>query len=164
MSEPAHDLKMFDRFVLGEEVGVSGWVTIDQEMISGFGDVTLDPDPMHINPEWAKRNGPFGGTIAFGFLTVALLTHLLHAALGTDPARDAGREGHYLNYGLDYLRLVTPVRVNCRIRGRFKALEIRTDEKDRTIVKFGCEIEIEGEERPALVAEWLAIWVPPEAA
>ena len=143
----------------GGEVSVSDWILVDQKMIDGFGAVTLDPDPMHIVPAWAAT-GPFGGTIAFGFLTVSLLTRALHSAMGTEPGKDAATLGHYLNYGFDRLRLVTPVPVGARVRGHFWKLRQREDEKRRLLTTFGCRIEIEGVERPALVAEWLSIWVP----
>jgi acyl dehydratase len=146
----------------GKEIGVSPWVTVSQAMIDGFGAVTLDPDPMHVDPEWARLNGPFGGSIAFGFLTMSLLTHLLHGALGTDPNRDPRQAGYYLNYGFDRLRLVSPVRAGSRIRGRFQVLDRKRDERQRLVTTFGCTLDIEGEERPALVAHWLTIWVPPE--
>jgi len=145
----------------GTEIGVSPWVTVSQAMIDGFGAVTLDPDPMHIDPQWAKENGLFGGTIAFGFLTISLLTHLLHGALGTDPNRDPKEAGYYLNYGFDRLRLVSPVRAGRRIRGRFGLLDRKRDERQRLVSTFECTIEIEGEDRPALFAHWLTVWVPP---
>ena len=77
----------------GDIAGTSKWVTVDQAMINGFGTITLDPDPMHVDPIWARENGPFGGSIAFGFLTVSLLTHLLHDALGSSPDRDPASGG-----------------------------------------------------------------------
>lgn len=163
MSEAAREISNFSHFAAGDEVGVSSWIPVDQTMISDFGRVTLDPDPMHIDPDWALANGPYGGTIAFGFLTVSLLTHMLHDAMGSDPQRATGKDGHFLNYGMDYMRLLSPVKVGSRVRGRFKVLETRTDAKGRDIVKFGCEVEIEDGDRPALVAEWLSIWMPPEA-
>jgi acyl dehydratase len=147
---------------VGQEIGVSPWIPVTQAMIDRFGDATLDPDPMHVDPEWARREGPFGGTIAFGFLTISLLTHLLHAAVGTDPGRDPKRAGYYLNYGFDRLRLVAPVRSGKRVRGRFAILDRRRDERDRLMTTFKCTVEIEGEERPALSAHWLTVWVPPE--
>ena len=159
MSTQKTDLAGFKIFTPGEEAGVSPWVRVDQDMISGFGRVTLDPDPMHVDPEWAAENTPFGGTIAFGFLTVSLLTHFLHAAIGSASDRDHSDAGYFMNYGFDRLRLVSPVHVGKRIRGRFRTLENYKDEKGRQMVKFDCEIEIEGEDRPALVAEWLAIWI-----
>jgi acyl dehydratase len=146
---------------VSSEVGLSDWVVVDQSMVDGFAAATRDPDPMHIDPVWAAANGPYGGTIAFGFLTIALLTHLLHLAVGTAPSRDATGEGHYLNYGFDRLRLVAPVPVGARIRGRFVKQAQHEDEKGRWLTTFGCTIEIEGSDRPALVADWLSIWVPP---
>lgn len=143
----------------GAEIGVSDWVVVDQPMIDGFAEVTRDPDPMHIDPSWAAAQGPFNGSIAFGFLTVSLLTHLLHSAMGTAPDR-AAEDGHYLNYGFNRLRLVEPVPAGSRIRGRFAKREQVQDEKGRWRVTFDCTIEIEGRERPALVAEWLSVWVP----
>lgn len=160
MSDAAQSIDGFDHFFAGQDLGASEWILVDQDMISTFGAVTLDPDPMHVDPDWAKANGPYGGTIAFGFLTVSLLTKLLHGVMGTQSDRDHGVGGHFLNYGMDYMRLISPVKVGARVRGAFKVKEVRTDEKNRTIVKFGCEIQIEGQERPALVADWLSIWVP----
>jgi len=145
----------------GAIVGTSHWVTVDQGMIDGFGAVTLDPDPMHIDPEWAKQNGVFGGSIAFGFLTISLLTHLLHGALGSSPDRNPHKNGYYLNYGFDRLRLVSPVRAGARIRGIFRLASRVIDERQRLITTFDSTIEIEGEERPALIASWLTVWVPP---
>ena len=146
----------------GDDVGASRWVLVDQQMIDRFAEVTLDPDPMHIDPEWAKANGPFGGSIAFGFLTVSLLTHLLHLAMGTRPDKESAGEGHYLNYGFDRLRLVAPVPAGSKVRGRFTKQQAELDEKGRWLTRFGCVMEIEGVERPALVADWLTIWVPGE--
>jgi acyl dehydratase len=154
----------FERFIPGEELGTSSWVTVTQGLVSDFGKSTLDADPMHIDPDWARKNTPFDGTIAFGFLTVSLLTHLLHDTLGTSPAREPADQGYFMNYGFDYLRLVAPVPVGADVRGSFRTIDKRNDEKGRNIVKIGCEIEVHGEQKPALVAEWLAIWIPPEAA
>jgi acyl dehydratase len=142
----------------------SDWLAIPQEMISEFGRVTLDPDPMHIDPEWSSRHSPFGGTIAFGFLTISLLTHLLHNAMGTNPERDTGENGYYLNYGFDRLRLVSPVPVGSRVRGVFQISKREPDGEGRVKTCFDCRIEIEGQERPALVAEWLSYWVAAESA
>lgn len=152
----------FESMQPGTMVGTSQWLTVDQALIDRFGTATLDPDPMHIDPEWARANGPFGGTIAFGFLTMSLLTHLLHDALGSSPNRDAHHQGYYLNYGFDRLRLVAPVRTGKRIRGVFKLARRIRDERQRLVSTFDCTIEIEGEDRPALIAEWLTVWVPPE--
>jgi acyl dehydratase len=116
---------------------------------------------MHVDPEWARRDGPYQDTIAFGFLTMSLLTHLLHSALGTCSDR-VPTSGHYLNLGFDRLRLVSPVPVDSRIRGHFKVRNAARDEQGRVRVSFDAAIEVEGSDRPALVAEWLSIWVPHE--
>lgn len=148
-------------FTPGRELGSSRWLTVTQEMISTFGEATRDLDPMHVDPAWAAQ-GPFGGTIAFGFLTVSLLTHFVHDVLGTDPQRHDPSHGYYLNYGFDRLRLVSPVPVGSRIRGTFRVGDVRPDARNRSILKWLVTVEIEGSERPALSAEWLTVWVPPE--
>lgn len=146
----------------GDEAGVSPWLVITQDMIDRFGEATLDRDPMHIDPDWANQNAPFGGAIAFGFLTISLLTHLLRQAMGADANHP--ERGYYLNYGFDRLRLVSPVPAGARVRGRFKLARREEDERGRWLTTFDCTVEIEGGDRPALVAEWLSIWVPPDAA
>jgi acyl dehydratase len=161
----ASNTQMLSR--MGVEIGhafePSDWFSISQGMISDFGVVSLDPDPMHIDPEWAAVQSPYGKTIAFGFLTVSLLTALLHSALKTGVHTDPLTMGVYLNYGFDRLRLVEPVPVDGRIRGNFVLSGVETDAKGRCMVTFGCTVEIEGSERPALVANWLTVWVPPKA-
>lgn len=144
----------------GTKLGVSDWVVIDQEMIDDFGRVTRDPDPMHIDPEWAANNSPFGGTIAFGFLTISLLAHLLRSIHKDDLT--SLEHGVNLNYGFDRVRLIAPVKVNSRVRGHFVLGDERADGGDRKIRKVLATVEIEGEDRPALVAEWLSAWLPPE--
>lgn len=154
---------MLSNLAPGAEVGVSPWLTVSQTMIDTFARATLDPDPMHVDPEWAAANSPFRGTIAFGFLTLSLLTHLMHGAMGIQGAHDPRRSGYYLNYGFDRVRLVAPIRTGSRVRGCFTLLGRRTDEQRRLITTFECKVEIEGEARPALFAEWLTVWVPPAA-
>jgi acyl dehydratase len=151
---------------IGSEISGPDWVEVTQELIDGFAKYTIDPDPFHIDPDWAKAHSPYGGTIAFGFFTMSLLTHLMHLAQGSgarDVAADPVTHGHYLNYGFNRLRLVSPVLVGARIRGKFKVKDLIVDEKGRNIVTFDTVVEIEGEERPALVADWLAVWVPGQA-
>jgi len=163
MSDEAGVARGFDRFVPGEDLGRSSWIDVTQQFVSSFGKSTLDADPMHIDPDWAREHTPYGGTIAFGFFTVSLLTHMLHDTLGTSPAREPADQGYFMNYGFDHLRLVSPVPVGSRVRGSFRTLDSRFDEKGRNIVKIRSEIEVEGQAKPALVAEWLAIWIPPGA-
>jgi len=143
---------------------VSQWLEVTQPMIDQFGTVTLDPDPMHQDPGWARRNSPFGETIAYGFLTVSLLTHLHYSARGR------GHGGHeaevaFLNYGFNKLRLVAPVRAGARIRGHFVRLEDGgTTSAGHPIQRHECRIEIENQEAPALVAEWLSVAIPAPGA
>jgi acyl dehydratase len=150
---------------VGQQISSPVWLNVTQELMDGFGKYTIDPDPFHIDPVWAKEHSPFGGTIAFGFFTISMLTHLLHIAQGTgarDVAADPVTHGHYLNYGFNRLRLVSPVYIGKRIRGLFSVKSLKVDEKGRSILTFDVTIEIEDEERPALVADWLAVWIPGE--
>src|SRR5689334_1995300 len=115
MSDEAGVARGFDRFVPGEDLGRSSWIDVTQQLVSSFGKSTLDADPMHIDPDWAREHTPYGGTIAFGFFTVSLLTHMLHDTLGTSPAREPADQGYFMNYGFDHLRLVSPVPVGSRV-------------------------------------------------
>jgi acyl dehydratase len=150
------------RFQVGDAIGSSGWVLVSQDMIDRFGAVTHDPDPMHIDPAWARANGPFGGAIAFGFLTLSLLTYLFHQAVGTRADREEPGPGLYLNYGFDRVRLLSPVRAGSQVRGHFTLSERRVEAKGRLRFSLGVSVEVAGEERPALVADWLAMWTPHE--
>jgi len=149
-------------FVPGEEIGISDWVEVTQSMINIFGDVTQDPDPIHIDPEIAN-GGPFGEPTAFGFLTMSMLTRLLRGAKGEAAGRPEEHGGHGLNYGFDRVRLISPVPAGARIRGRFKALGARHDDRGRLVGTYECLVEIEGQDRPAMYAEWVTIWVPDAA-
>jgi acyl dehydratase len=153
-----------DRFRPGGSPASSGWVQITQAMVGQFSAATLDADPMHLSHEWARDKGPFGHTVAFGFQTMSLLTHMLHDALGMDYAVEPSVEGYFLNYGFNRLRLVAPVPVGSRIRGHFSTTACEEDEKARVRLTLDVQVEIEGVDRPALVGEWLALWVPPAAA
>jgi acyl dehydratase len=141
----------------------SQWLKITQDMISDFGRLTLDPDPMHINPEWAKENSPYGSTISFGFLTLSLLTHMLHEATGTSSQRESGEgeSSYYLNYGFDNVRFLAPVKVGSKVRGVFTTNTVEEDTSGRIKIAIDCIIEIEGNTRPALAAKWIALWVAP---
>ena len=157
------DGQTFGRMQPGRQLGTSPWVTVTQPMIDGFGAATLDRDPMHVDPDWAAA-GPFGGTIGFGFLTMSLLTHMLHRAMGTDSSHYDPAAGYFLNYGFDRVRLVEPVTCGARVRGTFSVGDVRPDAAGRSIVGLDARIEIEDCERPALVARWLTVWVPPTAS
>lgn len=132
---------------------VSHWLTIDQERISTFGRITDDPDPLHVDPAYARRHGPYGHTISFGFLTMSLLTHLFRHG----RAEPVG--GHVLNYGFDRLRLPQVVPVGARVRGVFRLIDSEDRGAGRRLYRYDARIEVEGERKPALVAVWLAMWI-----
>lgn len=138
---------------------VSGWTTITQAQIDLFSAATLDDDPMHVDAIWAKDVGPFGVTVAFGFLTLSLFTFFSrHSAMASRLGIDASK-GYGLNYGFDRIRFLAPVPVGSRLRAHFKHIETRADAPDRTLFRFGVTVELDGSTRAACVAEWLWLWV-----
>ncbi len=149
----------FMRDDIGQEIGVSSWYAIDQNRIDAFARATDDADPMHIDPAWCATHSPFKHPVSFGFLTLSLLTHLSHEVLNWSGSESADGNGYGLNYGFDRIRLVEPVPVDSRIRARFTLLERAETRPGEVRSKYGVTVEIEGKERPALVAEWLALWI-----
>ncbi len=143
----ASDVKSF----VGKEVGVSDWLTIDQDRIDQFADVTEDHQFIHVDPEAAKAT-PFGGTIAHGFLTLSMLSRL---ASGTLLVLDGVKMG--VNYGFEKVRFIAPVKSGKRIRGRFTLMSVDQKLPGQWSFKYAAKIEIEGEEKAALVAEWLSM-------
>ncbi len=138
--------------LLGQEIGVSDWHEITQERVNAFADATDDHQWIHIDPERAKA-GPFGGTIAHGFLTLSLLPMFSAEIYTVTGLRMA------VNYGLDKVRFPAPVPVGSRLRGRSELIAVVRDAKGaRATVRV--TVEIEGSERPACVAESLALLVP----
>jgi acyl dehydratase len=137
---------------LGREIGISRWIEVDQQRITDFGRVTDDPDRMHIDPAYAAQHSPFGKTFAFGFLTISLLTRMVN-----DIVQRPADEVSTLNYGFDRLRLLSPVLVDSRIRGSLvlKDLSLRSPTQFRAV--YTVTVEIEGQEKPALVADWLSV-------
>lgn len=134
--------------MVGTEIGVSSWFDVTQERIDQFADCTEDWQFIHVDPEKAAET-PFGGTIAHGFLTMSLLSAMVYQM----PSIEGVVMG--VNYGMNKMRFVSPVPVGSRVRGRFvlgKVEEIRPGEIQSTLK---VTIEIEGQDKPALVAEWL---------
>ena len=129
----------------GQEVGVSDWVAVTQEMIDRFADLTGDHQWIHVDVERARAETPFGTTIAHGFLTVSLLSQLSRHALDV-----RGDFKMRINYGFNRLRFVSPVKAGSRIRGRFTPQKVTDNE-----VTWLVTVEVEGGDKPALVAEWL---------
>ena len=140
------------RRLVGKEIGVSGWISVTQEMIDRFADVTCDRQFIHTDPARAARESPYGGTIAHGFLTLSLASRLSREALDAVPGQTAG-----LNYGLNRVRFLTPVRSGDRIRGRFRLSSVRRHKTYGLLRKFALAIEIENRAKPAMVADWLIL-------
>jgi acyl dehydratase len=153
MFEPVNILDDEDpmRWV-GKPIGISRWITVDQDMIDTFGRVTKDWDQMHVDPDWCRENSPFGVTIGFGFLSVSLLTVMLNEVLAR-PADEVAT----LNYGFDRLRLISPVRVDSRVRGHFALKALSARRAGRYQAAYSTSIEIDGDDKPALVADWLVV-------
>ncbi|MFM0504827.1 MaoC family dehydratase [Paraburkholderia caffeinilytica] len=153
MSIKEYSIATIDNFV-GRELGVSDWVVVDQARIDAFAACTGDRQWIHVDVERAKRESPFGGTIAHGYLTLSLLAALA-IELGLIP-EDASAG---LNYGLDKVRFMTPVKAGARVRNRVTLASVERKGGGRIIIKTMNELQIEGEEKPALVAETLAMLV-----
>jgi len=139
------------RAKIGEEVGVSDWILVDQARIDAFADATEDRQFIHVDPKAAAQT-PFGGTVAHGFLTLSLLSALAaDAMLHPDSLKMA------INYGLDRVRFVAPVRAGCRVRGRFRLDSVEEKAPGQVLMRHTVTVEIEGEDKPALTAEWLGL-------
>ena len=137
--------------LIGREVGLSKWFEVDQARIDAFADCTEDHQFIHVDPEAAKAT-PFGGTIAHGFLTLSLASAMSYDAVAPLDGVMMG-----VNYGFDKLRFLAPVRAGSRIRGRFKLLSAEDKGGGRWLLKHELTVEIEGEDKPALIAEWLGM-------
>ncbi|PZU76155.1 MAG: Nodulation protein N [Brevundimonas sp.] len=137
--------------LIGQEVGVSRWIEVSQARIDAFADCTEDHQFIHVDPE-AARATPFGGTIAHGFLTLSLAS-----AMSYDAVRPLDGVVMGVNYGFDKLRFLAPVPAGSRIRGRFRLLAADDKGQGRWLLKHELTVEIEGGDKPALIAEWLGM-------
>ncbi|MEI9995177.1 MAG: MaoC/PaaZ C-terminal domain-containing protein [Rhizomicrobium sp.] len=157
------ELLRLEQARLGVEVGPSRWRDVRQEDINAFAVCTDDPDPMHIDVAWAKRYSPFGGTIAFGFWTIAMLTTLLGELSRMSHRPSLPHEELIgINYGCDRLRLIEPVRVGARIRARATLVSVEQPAPDRILRRTDVTVDVENASRPALVARWLSVSLMPE--
>jgi acyl dehydratase len=139
------------RSLIGSELGVSGWIRIEQARIDAFADTTEDHQFIHVDPGRAAQT-PFGGTIAHGFLTLSLLPRLMADIGGGMEDAVMG-----LNYGFDKIRFLAPVKVNSRVRARAKLLDAQEKAPKQFLIKQEITVEIENESKPALVGEWLTM-------
>ena len=136
--------------MVGKEVGVSSWHLIDQGRINVFADVIEDHQFIHVDPERAKKETAFGNTVAHGFLTMSLLSIMSYEVMPVIQGTTMG-----VNYGFDKLRFISPVRAGSRVRGRFVLAEAKLRKPKELQSRTNVTVEIEGEEKPALVAEWV---------
>jgi acyl dehydratase len=140
--------------LVGSELGVSDWVTVDQALVDGFAKVSGDHQFIHVDPERAQSETPFGGTIAHGFLTLSLISQLCAQfavpLAGTVMA---------INYGLDRVRFLTPVKTGSLIRARSRLVEVSLRQAGQVLTKARITVEIKDEKKPALIADWLTMTV-----
>jgi acyl dehydratase len=139
------------RAKVGQPLGASGWIEVGQDRIQQFADATEDHQFIHVDPALAAQT-PFGGTIAHGFLSLSLLSRMAaDVMLVPDTAKMA------VNYGLDRVRFIAPVRSGKRVRGHFTLDGADQKAAGQLLLNHTVTVEIEGEERPALTAQWLGL-------
>ncbi len=137
--------------MIGSEIGVSRWFTLDQARINSFADVTEDWQYIHVDPVKAAAT-PFGGTIAHGFLTLSMLAAMAYDGLPTITGRVMG-----VNYGFDKIRFMAPVHAGGKVRARFKLLAVTERNPREFQTRSEVMVEIEGATKPAIMAEWLGL-------
>jgi acyl dehydratase len=137
------------RNLAGREIAATNWFTLTQERISQFAEATEDRQWIHVDAERARKESPYGGTVAHGFLTLSLLGHFLKEAI---EIRGGSRLS--INYGLNGVRFPSPVRAGAKIRARI-ALKSEKELSDAIEAVFSITIECEGSEKPCCVAEWI---------
>lgn len=138
--------------LIGQELGVSDWILIDQDRINQFADCTEDHQWIHVDVERAKRESPFGTTIAHGYLTLSLIGGLSLKAMTLPTNVQAA-----INYGLDKVRFLSPVKVGARVRLRVALVSLEPKGPGQYLMKTSNTLEIDGEKKPAFVAETLAM-------
>ena len=139
---------------IGKEVGLTDWFEVDQERINNFAEATGDFQYIHVDEERAAET-PFGATIAHGFLTLSLLSKLSSMSGGIKLENSVMG----INYGPNKVRFLNPVKVNSKIRARFELISAEEKKPNHYLLKHNVTVEIEGEEKPALIAEWLGMSV-----
>jgi len=149
--KPPISLQVYQDMV-GKEIGVSSWHLVDQGRINLYADVIEDHQFIHVDPERAKKETPFGTTVAHGFLTMSLMSIMSYEVMPVIEGTTMG-----VNYGFDKLRFISPVRSGRRVRGRFTLAEATLRKQTELLSRTNVAVEIEGEDRPALVADWLGL-------
>lgn len=136
--------------MVGQEVAVTEWFTMTQDRVQDFADATLDHQWIHVDVERAKRESPFKTPIAHGFLTLSMLAHFMEGAVSIQQKFRLA-----VNYGMNKVRFVSPVKVGSKIRARFVLAAAKDVEPNGLEAQYNTTVEIEGSEKPACVAEWL---------
>jgi acyl dehydratase len=149
--KPPVSLETYQKMV-GHEVGVSSWHVLDQRRIDVYADVIEDHQFIHVDPARAKAETSFGTTIAHGFLTMSLMSIMSYEVMPVIEGTTMG-----VNYGFDKLRFISPVRSGSRVRGRFKLAEATLRKPKELQSRTHVTVEIEGEDKPALVADWIGL-------
>jgi acyl dehydratase len=139
------------RAQIGKEIGVSSWLLVDQERIHAFAEATEDRQFIHVDPDTAAQT-PFGGTIAHGFLTLSLLSRMAAETMLVPNGVKMG-----VNYGLDRVRFLAPVKSGKRVRGRFSLDSVDEKAPGQWLLRHIVTVEIEDEDKPALTAQWLGL-------
>ena len=139
------------RTLVGEEVGASSWLLVSQSRIDAFADATEDRQFIHVDPAAAAQT-PFGGTVAHGFLTLSLLSRMAAETMLVPEGLTMA-----VNYGLDRVRFLAPVRSGKRVRGRFVLDSVEEKAPGQWLMRHNVTVEIEGEDKPALTALWLGL-------
>jgi acyl dehydratase len=149
--KPPVSLEAYQNMV-GHEVGVSSWHLVDQPRINAFADVIEDHQFIHIDPERVKRETSFGATVAHGFLTMSLLSIMAYEVMPVVTGTTTS-----INYGFDRLRFISPVRAGSRVRGRFTLTDAKLRKPAELMYRTSVSVEIAGETKPALAADWLGL-------
>jgi acyl dehydratase len=149
--KPPVSLEAYQKMV-GQEIGVSSWHVVDQSRIDSYADVIEDHQFIHVDPERAKKETAFGTTVAHGFLTMSLLSIMSYEVMPVVSGTTMG-----VNYGFDKLRFISPVRSGSRVRGRFTLAEASLRKPKELQSRTHVTVEIKGEEKPALVADWIGL-------
>ena len=144
-----NNLKEFE----GADQGYGEWFEVDQNRINDFADATIDHQFIHVDPERALEETPFGGTIAHGFLSLSLLVHLTASLPVAIPKMEGQLMG--INYGFEKIRFINPVLAGARIRAQSKISSVELKEPTAVNITRTITVEIEGQNKPAIVAEWI---------
>ena len=146
-------------FAPGSSLGTTAWVALPQPLLTAFETLTLSNDPLHTDPDWVRGHTDFPDTIAPGLLTLSLLPHFVNQLNLASPGH------HALNYGFDRIRWLQPVPVNSRVRARFVSAGCEPRHgKPGVALTMDVTVEIDGVDRPAMVARWLGLLVPDTGA